>query len=52
MVQSAAQRVETLRQQIRVHDRNYYVLAAPQISDLEYDQLMQQLQQLEHELQN
>ncbi|HAA72228.1 MAG TPA: DNA ligase (NAD(+)) LigA [Planctomycetaceae bacterium] len=49
MVQSVAQQVETLRQQIREHDRKYYVLAAPEISDLEYDQLMQQLQQLEHE---
>ena len=49
MVQSVAQQVETLRQQIREHDRKYYVLAAPEISDLEYDQLMQQLEQLEHE---
>ena len=44
MVQSVAQQVETLRQQIREHDRKYYVLAAPEISDLEYDQLMQTLE--------
>ena len=47
MVPSAAQQIETLRQQIREHDRKYYVLAVPEISDLEYDQLLQQLQQLE-----
>ncbi len=32
---------------IRAHDRRYYVEAAPSISDREYDQLLQQLQQLE-----
>ena len=36
-----------LRQQIAHHDHCYYVLDAPEISDFAYDQLMQQLQQLE-----
>jgi DNA ligase (NAD+) len=41
--------VEQLRDQIRYHDRKYYVEAAPEITDLEYDRLFQQLKQLEHE---
>lgn len=47
MVQSVAQEVESLRDVIRHHDRKYFVEAAPDISDLEYDQLMQQLRKLE-----
>ncbi len=39
--------IEQLRDQIRYHDRKYYVDASPEISDLEYDRLMQRLQQLE-----
>ncbi|MCH5374563.1 MAG: hypothetical protein JJ992_11340 [Planctomycetes bacterium] len=41
--------IEDLREQIRAHDRKYYVEAQPVISDLEYDRLMQKLQQLEAE---
>lgn len=41
--------VEQLRDQIRYHDRKYYVEAAPEITDLEYDRLLQQLKQLETE---
>src|SRR5690554_2667155 len=36
-----------LRNEIRRHDRLYYIDAAPQISDLEYDRLLTELQQLE-----
>ena len=36
-----------LRLQIREHDRKYYVEAAPEISDLEYDRLMKRLDALE-----
>lgn len=36
-----------LRAELRRHDRLYYVEAKPEISDLEYDRLMQELQALE-----
>ena len=39
--------IETLRAEIREHDRRYYVDAAPTISDLEYDRLIKRLQELE-----
>ena len=42
-----AARVKTLREEIRRHDELYYKKATPEITDLEYDQLMQELQQLE-----
>ncbi len=41
--------VEQLRSQIRYHDRKYYVEATPEISDLEYDRLLQQLNKLEND---
>ncbi|MEC8781896.1 MAG: NAD-dependent DNA ligase LigA [Planctomycetota bacterium] len=41
--------ISVLREQIRHHDRLYYTEAAPEISDLEYDRLMQQLVSLEEE---
>ncbi|MFA6468126.1 MAG: NAD-dependent DNA ligase LigA [Bacteroidota bacterium] len=40
---SIQQKIETLRDNIRRHDHQYYVLSQPLISDFEYDQLMQQL---------
>jgi DNA ligase (NAD+) len=40
-------RLEQLRDLIRYHDRKYYVEAEPQINDLEYDRLMQELKLLE-----
>ncbi len=39
--------IEQLREEIRYHDRKYYVEAAPEISDLQYDRLLQRLQDLE-----
>src|SRR5262245_49515012 len=39
--------IDQLRDQIRQHDYLYYVLASPEISDREYDQLMKRLEQLE-----
>jgi DNA ligase (NAD+) len=39
--------IEQLRHQIRLHDHQYYVLAKPTISDLEYDRLMTRLVELE-----
>ncbi len=44
-----ATEIEKLRQEIRRHDRLYYVEAKPEISDLEYDRLMNRLKQLEAE---
>lgn len=40
-------RIEELRQLIRYHDYQYYVLDAPEISDQEYDKLFQELATLE-----
>jgi len=39
--------IEALRNTIRLHDRKYYVEAAPTISDTEYDRLMNELKSLE-----
>ena len=44
---SAKQRVEELRREIRRHDRLYYVEAKPEISDRDYDRLMDELKKLE-----
>jgi DNA ligase (NAD+) len=43
----AAQRVEYLRRKIRHHERLYYVLNAPEITDEEYDRLERELRDLE-----
>jgi DNA ligase (NAD+) len=42
-----AKRIAELREQIREHDRRYYVEAAPTISDREYDKLVAELKELE-----
>jgi DNA ligase (NAD+) len=47
MARTPAEEIEQLREQIRYHDRKYYVEAAPEISDLEYDRLMDRLRKLE-----
>ena len=44
---AAAERVALLKRELEVHNRNYYVLNAPTISDFEYDLLMQELHGLE-----
>lgn len=49
MVQDIHQQLGTLREQIRFHDRKYYLEAAAEISDLEYDKLLAQLKQIESE---
>ena len=41
------QRVEKLRRELHDHDYRYYILAAPVISDEQYDRLMRELQDLE-----
>lgn len=42
-----AREIEKLREEIRYHDRKYYVEASPEISDRDYDRLMDRLKQLE-----
>ena len=44
---SPQQEIERLRAEIRAHDRRYYVEAQPTISDLQYDRLLERLQELE-----
>src|ERR1700720_2490648 len=44
-----SKRIEDLREKIRHHEYRYYVLDDPQISDSEFDQLMNQLNKLENE---
>jgi len=44
---SPAARADELRRQIAHHDRRYYVLDDPEISDTEYDGLLRELQELE-----
>lgn len=43
----AKERIDQLRRELEEHNRNYYVLATPVISDFEYDMLMLELQGLE-----
>src|SRR5882672_610373 len=41
--------VEALREKIRYHEHRYYVLDDPEISDAEYDKLLNQLKKIEAE---
>jgi DNA ligase (NAD+) len=43
----AKQEIEGLRDKIRHHDHQYYVLDAPELSDAAYDRLMNRLKELE-----
>ena len=43
----AAQRAEELRVELRRHEHLYYVMDAPEISDAEYDALMNELKRIE-----
>ena len=42
-----ARRIEKLRDELRRHEHLYYVLDAPEITDAEYDALMNELKRLE-----
>jgi DNA ligase (NAD+) len=44
---SAAKKIEKLREELRRHEHLYYVLDAPEVSDAEYDALMNELKKLE-----
>jgi len=48
-LKEVALRVDELRELVRRHDHRYYVLADPEISDYEYDQLFSELKELEGE---
>ena len=43
----AEERIEELREEIRYHDRKYYIENDPEISDYEYDMLLKELEALE-----
>jgi DNA ligase (NAD+) len=43
------EQIEALREEIRRHERLYYVLDAPEVTDAEYDALMRSLKALEEE---
>lgn len=47
MTESIQDRIEELRRLIEVHNQRYYIEAAPEISDLEFDRLMLELRELE-----
>ena len=47
--ETAARRVEELKAAILHHNRRYYQLDAPEITDAQYDDLMRELQTLERE---
>jgi DNA ligase (NAD+) len=44
-----ATRIEDLREQIRHHEYRYFVLDAPEITDFDFDKLVEQLKKLEAE---
>jgi len=46
---AARKRIDELRRQLEQHNRLYYVLDAPAISDAEYDVLFRELQRLEEQ---
>jgi len=48
-VNKGKKRIEELREIINYHNSRYYVLDSPEISDVEYDELMKELRQLEAE---
>ncbi|MBI2681959.1 MAG: NAD-dependent DNA ligase LigA [Acidobacteriales bacterium] len=49
MSKNFQQQAEALREKIRHHEHLYYVLDAPQISDAEFDELVNRLKALENE---
>ena len=47
MVKELEQHLEHLRSEIRAHNYRYHVLDAPTVSDHEYDQLLNELKEIE-----
>src|SRR4029077_14148626 len=48
-IKGSEKKIEALREKIRRHEYLYYVLDAPEISDAQFDQLMNELKKLEAE---
>ncbi|MDE7411886.1 MAG: NAD-dependent DNA ligase LigA [Paramuribaculum sp.] len=48
-MESAKQRIEQLREELDRHNNNYYVLNSPTITDKEFDDMMHELENLEHQ---
>ena len=46
-IKDVEKKIESLRDKIRQHEYLYYVLDRPEVSDLDFDKLMQQLKDLE-----
>jgi len=49
MSDTIEQKINTLREELRIHNYNYYVLDAPVISDYEFDIKLKELEKLEAE---
>ncbi|MGE5110737.1 MAG: DNA ligase LigA-related protein, partial [Acidobacteriaceae bacterium] len=49
MAKDVSAQIEKLRDEIRHHEHRYYVLDDPEISDAEYDRLVNELKALEAE---
>ncbi|GAG70656.1 unnamed protein product [marine sediment metagenome] len=47
MAKNVKKEIKRLKDEIRHHDRRYYILDQPEISDREYDELMKRLKELE-----
>jgi DNA ligase (NAD+) len=47
--QDIQKKIESLRDKVRYHEHRYYVLDSPEISDAEFDKLMNELKRLEGE---
>ncbi len=47
LLEQAAKRIDELREELRHHEYQYYVLDSPEISDAEYDMRMRELRMLE-----
>ena len=44
---TAKERIEQLRAELHRHNHNYYVSNSPEVSDLEFDKMLKELQELE-----
>lgn len=49
MIENIQKQIEKLREELRHHNHQYYVLSQPSISDYDFDQLLKQLIKLEQE---
>ena len=47
MDRSTEKRIQELRKLLHYHNYRYYVLDDPEISDVQYDQLLRELEELE-----